>query len=548
MMNVTKTPILIVGGGLVGLSMALFLNQHKVPYILVERRSGTSIHPRARGFGVRAMELMRQVGIEAEIKQAGAAMSKNFGLLDAETLAQADFEQANKQTKYMLSMMKTENFSLSPTYGGKCTQDTVEPVMLTAALNRGGHIRFNTELVSFEQDNTGVTATVMDRTTETTETIYAQYLIATDGANSRIRQALDITMSGRGSLSHQINILFEADLSDLLHERSFSICNIKNKYTNGSLMTVGNANRFTYHVPFYPEKGETVKDFTPERCLEFVRHAIGLPEVNINILSILPWEAAVRVADQYLQGRIFLAGDAAHVMPPTGGYGGSTGIQDAHNLAWKLAAVLQGKADPKLLESYEQERRPVARFTTEQAGLLADTGAVKVIHSSSDDTSEPADIPIPADGTLVSLAYHYRSDAIVYEEQHFPMEHLVMDGRPGTRAPHLWVEHQDEHKSTLDFFGKHFVLLTSTSGETWLTAAQKISQVLGVPVDCYAIGSTGDMKEVEGDWLHSYGIKEQGAVLIRPDGFVGWRSPDAQEDTEKILEQALKQMLCQFGN
>ncbi|TCZ69566.1 hypothetical protein E0485_23765 [Paenibacillus albiflavus] len=230
MTNVTKTPILIVGGGLVGLSMALFLNQHQVPYILVERRSGTSIHPRARGLGVRAMELMRQVGIEAEIKQAGAAMSKNFGLLDAETLAQADFEQAVKQTKYMLSMMKTENFSLSPTYGGKCTQDTLEPVMLAAALNRDGHIRFNTELVSFEQDNTGVTATVMDRTTESMETIYAQYLIATDGANSRIRQALDITMSGRGSLSHQINILFEADLSDLLHERSFSICNIKNKH------------------------------------------------------------------------------------------------------------------------------------------------------------------------------------------------------------------------------------------------------------------------------------------------------------------------------
>ncbi|MGG0188300.1 FAD-dependent monooxygenase [Bacillus rhizoplanae] len=549
MIQEMRTPILIVGGGLVGLSMALFLSHHQVPYLLIERHRGTSIHPRARGLSVRAMELLRQVGIEEEIRKAGRTMANNLGFLDAKTLAQADFAQGldGGKAQQVYKIITQENLDqLSPTNTCKCTQDKIEPVILAATHKQGGTVRFHTELLSFEQDEVGVTATVMDRTTGKKDIIYSQYLIATDGAKSPIRQTLDIPMSGRGSMGHQINMLFEADLRDLLHNHRFNICNIQNEYTAGSILTVDNKNRFTYHISYYPEKGETVEEFTPNRCLQLIRHAIGLPQVDVKLLSVLPWEAAVRVANQFQKGRIFLVGDAAHHMPPTGGYGGSTGIQDAHNLAWKLAMVLQGHSDPALLESYDAERQPIAHFTAAQAGLIADTGMIAGILKSD---YQKDNTPTLANSTMISLAYHYNSPAIIQEEtQKVPIEHLILDGRPGTRAPHFWMDPESKQNSVLDIFGRRFVLLTSSQGNPWRIGIQQVSENLGVSIDSYTIDSTNDSKDPLETFVNLYGITEFGAVLVRPDGFIGWRSPSMQENTEQVLEKVLKQLLYHLEN
>ncbi|WP_165347197.1 FAD-dependent oxidoreductase [Gottfriedia acidiceleris] len=545
MIQETRTPVLIVGGGLVGLSMALFLSHHLVPYILIERHRGTSIHPRARGLHIRSMELMRQVGLEEEIKHAGIPMARNVGFLEAEKLVQADFAQGihGKKAKQIYKMLGQENLShLSPSTTCKCTQDEIEPVMLAAARNRGGEFRFYTELVTFEQDSSGVSATVMNRDTGKKDVIYAQFLIATDGAHSPIRQALNISMSGRGSMGHQINMLFEADLSNLLQEYRFNICNIQNEFTSGTLLTVGDKNRFTYHVPYYPEQGETPQDFTPERCIQIIRQAIGQPQVGINLLNVSPWEAAIRIANQYQLGRIFLVGDSAHVMPPTGGFGGNTGIQDAHNLAWKLAAVLQGQADSILLESYESERQPVAKFTATQAAIIADTGAIADILKS--DIPQTPKLK-PASSTMISLAYHYKSLAIIQDEkQDLSVDSLILDGRPGTRAPHLWLDPESNQKSILDIFGRQFVLLTSEQGNPWRIGARQVSETLGTSIDSYMIDSKNVSKDTLETFLKLYGITELGAVLVRPDGFIGWSSAGMQENTEQILENVIRQILC----
>src|SRR5213078_370453 len=182
---------------------------------------------------------------------------------------------------------------------------------------------------------------------------------------------------------------------------------------------------------------------TPSRCIEFVRKAAGLPHLAVEIISILPWEAAIRVAESFYHDRVFLVGDAAHVMPPTGAFGMNTGIQDVHNLAWKLAAVLNGQAGPALLATYDAERRPVAQFTTGQVGLRSDHN----IYATGQERGDGM-----VDDLAVTMGYQYQSAAVVLEKNELPSVGVVIDlsGQPGTRAPHVWVEQQGRRISTLD--------------------------------------------------------------------------------------------------
>ena len=262
--------------------------------------------------------------------------------------------------------------ALSPTSGSRGTQDLIEPVLRTAAEARGGDLRFHTELASFTQDADGVTATLLDRATGAERTVRAEYMIAADGANTRIRAALGVPTTGRGPLGHFLNVLFRADLTDLVRGREFSLCRIDRPEVTGLFASIDNATRWVFHIAYDPAHGEVPADYPEQRCIDLIRAALGLPDVAIEIVGILPWEAAVRVAQTFQVGRVFLAGDAAHQMPPWGGQGANTGVADAHNLAWKLAAVLQGCADPALLATYDAERRPVGTVAAEESGQAAD--------------------------------------------------------------------------------------------------------------------------------------------------------------------------------
>ncbi|WP_052487674.1 FAD-dependent oxidoreductase [Gordoniibacillus kamchatkensis] len=530
-------PVLIVGGGLVGLSAALFLGKHEIPYVLAERRGGTSIHPGARGFNVRTMELFRELGLEEAIREAGAALTDSTDIYTAETLSVADLDLAANHVPEGARLM-TGHFAkladVSPTSGNLCTQDAVEPILLEAARRQGGDLRFHTELKFFVQDDSGVTAILENRATGEQQTIRAEYMIAADGAKSQIRRALGIPMTGRGSRGHYIHIYFQADLSEIVRGKEFSICNITHPEARGMLVAVNNSDRWCFRVSCDPAAGQTPEDYPPERCRVLVAKALGIPGLDIRILSVLPWEVAEWVAERFRDGRIFVAGDAAHVMPLSGGFGANTGVQDVHNLAWKLAAVLDGPAGSALLDTYQEERHPVAEYTVKQAGLIADTGML----SSGAET--------PAGHLVATLGYRYASKAVIEQDNGrvTPDGELALDGRPGTRAPHAWVEVYRERRSTLDLFGRNFVLLAGPEGVAWDGAAECASERLGIVINVYLVGPDHDLVDRDDRCLDAYRLTSDGAVLVRPDGFVAWRAERYSRDAERNLASALEQILC----
>jgi 2-polyprenyl-6-methoxyphenol hydroxylase-like FAD-dependent oxidoreductase len=529
-MKKTQIPVLIVGGGLVGLTAALCLEKYKIPYLLIERHAGTSIHPRANGMNIRTMEIFRELGIEKEIRAAGKVLEKSNGSIQVEVLAGTDLSHLKRiapnghELKEVTGRIIEE---LSPVAACACSQDQSEPVLLKKAQQLGGgDFRFYTELISFEQTNTGVQALIRDRKTGQEETIHAKYMIAADGAKSSVREALGIEFTDEGSFGHHINIYFQADLSKWVEGNEFITCSITNPESPGSLMSVNNKDRWCFHVLYHPEKGESPDDFSEERCIDLIRKAIGLPDLNVSILSILPWEVASRIANHYQVGRVFLAGDAAHVMPPKGAFGANTGIQDAHNLAWKLAAVLRDEANQDILATYELERKPVAQLATSQSVLNVTKGKGH-IHSL-----------IPA------IGYQYQSNAIMTEENsEIRLDELILNGVPGKRAPHIWCTHQGERISTIDLFGKNFVLFTGDKGEKWLKAASHVSSSLGISLQAYQVGPYGNLVVTENTWQKEYGILSEGAVLVRPDGFVAWRTKEEIENKEETLKKVFRQIL-----
>lgn len=537
----TYVPVLIVGGGLAGLSAALFLARHNIPYLLVERHKNTSIHPRARGLNFRTMELYRDIGLDEEIRNVGAQLSKSAGWFTANTLREAELNQSKGDISSQSSRSVKSHFdtykALSPVTGTRGTQDLIEPILLETACERGGDLRFYTELTAFEQRDHHVRATIFNRSNGMEETVVANYMIAADGAKSPVREMLNIRTIKEKSHGHIMNIYFEADLGGFVEGKEFSALNITHPEAAGLLLAINNKNRWCFHVAYDPNAGESPADFSEERCRKMIQKAIDLPLLQVDILSILPWEAAEKVASCFQHESIFLIGDAAHVMPPTGGYGANTGVQDAHNLAWKLAAVLNKVADPSLLATYDAERRPVAEMTVSQAGRMADTGAFSPMNNVEEDV-------VLIDSRIVMAGYAYNTEAIVnYDTHHPPTDSFELKGFPGTRAPHIWGEFHGEKMSTLDMPGTGFALFTGEKVEGWKEVSTHITKRFGVEINVYKVGPEGDFITDEHDWKNAFQGTSRSVVLIRPDGFVCWRSDDRIDQPFAALEKVFAQIL-----
>ncbi|PEG09381.1 FAD-binding monooxygenase [Bacillus wiedmannii] len=539
-MKSNDVPVLIVGGGLSGLASALFLAKHNVDYLLVERHPSTAIHPKAGGITFRTMELFRELGLEQRIRLAGKALENCRGRIAVHTIAEANKEELAQMraTQYGNDeklLQKIEE--ISPSKQTACYQITLEEMMLQEARTLGGEISFYHELVSYEQNEQGVIATIRNRETEEESIIYCDYVIAADGAKSKIRKQLGISTEGRGTIGgYYMNIYFEADLSEFIQGDAFGFTMVLHPEVLGALIPVDNERRWIYHVFYDPLKGERPEDFTIERCKQIIQTAIGSTNVEPEIVSVLPWEATESTATKFQDNRIFLVGDSAHIMPPTGGFGSNTGIQDAHNLAWKLAAVIKGKANPKLLETYHEERYPVAKLTTEYASSLLFRAANREEGSLNN-----------MDGLAVTVGYQYCSKAIL-DESATPhrMDIVELNGRPGTRAPHFWGMYKGKEVSILDLFGNNFVLLTGVDNSFWAEAVYDVSSKLGININVYRVGVSGDFIAQENVFRELYGIENEGVVLIRPDGFIGWRSEKAVVNPDVILEEVMSNLLCSF--
>ncbi|MCF1509554.1 FAD-dependent oxidoreductase [Streptomyces glomeratus] len=535
-----RTQVLVVGGGMVGLSAAVFLAWHGVRPLLVERHAETLIHPRARGINARSVELFRQVGLEeALFAQRGegivASDEDSSRMLVAESLASHDHD--------FVDLATGEAEGASPCEWCPIDQDRLEIALRGRALELGADIRFSTECEELTQDADGVTAVLRDRGTGERRTVRASYAIAADGQRSPLRHALGIPVEGPGILLHTLSMVVEADIDTVLGGRRFGFAYLDKPEKGSVIFPHDGAKRWCFGVPYHPDRGEAVEDYPEERCLELFRQAVGVPDLTGRLIpqlpsdgtTVLPFVIGAHCAERFAEGRVFLAGDAARIVPPTGAFGGSTGIQDAHNLAWKLAAVLRGDAGEDLLATYDAERRPVSEFTMEQA-------MAQMVGRTGNEAADVGGVYVH-DWWSVILGYRYRSAAVLSEDDDdrpaYP-PHLLT-GLPGTRAPHLPLERGGESVSTLDLYGRRFTLVAGAAGEAWATAASRAREALGAGLDVYRVGT--DVQDPSGHWADRHGVKDDGAVLVRPDGFVAWRGTDATGADDRLTD-ALARVLA----
>ncbi|GCE22319.1 FAD-dependent monooxygenase [Dictyobacter kobayashii] len=543
--NPVDIPVLIVGGSIVGLSTALFLTKQNIPCLLVERHSNTSIHARAGSFNTRTMELFRQVGLESPILQTETPPSELGEMgLRVESLAGAVVDTTEQIVKQQYQ--QPDPFT-SPTRRTMIGQNKLEPIVLAHARAAGCDIRFGTELLSFTQDANSVVAQLKELATGRAYQVRASYLVAADGNRSTIRQHLEINSYGYGTLGHWASILFQTDLSELLPQRKITLCFVNNPTVEG-IMGQSYAHNWGLLAHLRPDEAAILSE---ARCLELVHAAIGVPDWPVKLVNTLQWELAARVAEHYQAGRVFLAGDAAHVMTTMGAFGANTGIADAHNLAWKLAMVLKGQAAPSLLATYEAERQPAADLAVGVSlGLYAyrlpqHAQREIIIASASrllDRVRLTPDAPQPTGFSVVN-GYRYRSTAIITKDDTpAPLFENTPSGHPGTRAPHIWLAYQDERLSTLDLFGIGFVLLTPDS-TIWSEAITSVANKLDIPLAIYGIGAKQTYTDPERAFRSAYGIASTGAVLVRPDGFIAWRTHSMPSHPTQTLEHILRKIL-----
>jgi 2-polyprenyl-6-methoxyphenol hydroxylase-like FAD-dependent oxidoreductase len=511
-----EIPVLIVGGSLVGLTTAMLLGHHGVPSLSVERHAGTAIHPRAGHFQLRTMEVIRQMGLEERVRTKSLeTYSPTGGIIAVESLA------GRELATYVQELNEgVEGFS--PTVRVFINQDALEPLLRERALELGATVRNRTEAIAVDQDDDGATVTLRDLDSGDERKVRTRYVVAADGNRSPMRARLGIGMSGHPELSRSITIYFRADCAELLRDRNQGVIYVHNPQLrgffridrsggNGFLVINTVGDDVTQDSAIDVQSG-----LTEERALTLLRTAIGT-DMPMEIVDVANWRAEATCAERLREGRVFLAGDAAHVVPPNGGFGGNTGIQDAHNLAWKLAAVIKGDAGPALLDSYEAERLPLCELTVQQAYTRY---ATRVVPERGTDGVQP---PIPDIELEIGLVM--RSAAILGEEDDDGALHLApaaLGGRPGTRAPHLVLA---DGRSTLDLFGSQFVVLRPA----------------GDGVDDWAPpGAASHVIDAE-PFAQNYGLSAGGATLVRPDGMIAWRSrgPVGRPEIARAVATAL---------
>ena len=508
-----RVPVLIVGGGPAGLSSSIVLSRLGVRSLLVERHTSTSLHPKATGISTRTMEIFRQWGLETAVRRL--AMPVRFESSVRDTLAEPELERRS-----LGYPDRVEAAAVSATYPAALAQDHLEPVLLAHARSFAhADVRFATELRELEAVETGVRATVVDRTTGVATVVVARYVIAADGASSPTRQQLGIAMPGVERIGEYLSILFRADLDPLLgHEPCglYSLRGLGGPVPSVLVPTSGDG-RWILAVPWRSET-HPVAALAPADLVQLVRRAVGQTEVDVVVQDHQPVGIGAQVAERFRVGNVFLVGDAAHRTAPTGGVGMNTAIHAAHNLAWKLAAVVRGYAGSELLDSYEPERRPSG-----ERNLLRSRGQLQGVS-----------------GLAADLGVVYASPAIVREAGVDPVD-LVEPTFPscvGGRAPHVWLEAHGRRLSTLDLFGDRFVLLAGVRGDGWRFASLDVAADLDVPLDAVTIGH-GPITDPSGQWLERYGIDPDGAVLVRPDGHIAWRSSGVTVDADATLREVI---------
>jgi 2-polyprenyl-6-methoxyphenol hydroxylase-like FAD-dependent oxidoreductase len=535
-MSVNHVPVLIVGAGAGGLATSALLAKHGVRSLLVEKRDEVFIYPKARNLSFRSLEILRELGLADEVHAVAEGVSSMRG--------KPTLNSTEEWEAFDVDAIFSPFEGLSPEPAGQyCPQSAFEPMLLAHIRSHHSQVRYGTELCSFEQDDSGVAATVRQRDSGASGTVPADYLVAADGVHSPIRNALGVTTSGYGALPiYVVFIYFRAPWRKFVPQLGDGdAVQVKNADVNGIFLPV-REDFGMFITTYFPGSGETAAQFTAQRCREVLTKAVGEP-IDIEIIDVAPWQPYEQVADQFQSGRVFLIGDSAHTMPPFKAGGANTALQSAHNLAWKLAAVLNGMADPALLATYHAERHPVGRFNARQSL----TGpSVAFLRLGDNRPQLPPDEEAPMFALLIG--YQYRSAAVIFDDASPADAQAVslveeLRAQPGTRVPHAWVQRGDRRMSTLDLVGPGFTLFIGSSGAPWASAADAVSDMLKVPISVHSIGPDTEIRDIEGRSAELTGLSPDEALLVRPDGFVAWRTGALPPSPESRLGEVLCQIL-----
>lgn len=507
-------PVIIIGSGPVGLSASIALSRQGIRNVVIEKHPGTSIHPKARGINVRTMELCRIWESEQQIRQSQLPVT-------ARRFLWMDHVKGEIQGEVSFIAKQEE---ISPTEPCLLSQDIFEQELLTCLkTQKHSQVYFNTRVINIEQDDQFVYCEIENLIDNTRTKIQSQYLIAADGANSFVRKNLGINMDGIPLLGIHVSAYCETDLSPWLSDKPFAVMAFTDKEQMGRvMMAVDLKSRWI----FSKRIADANEILTAEKGIELVRATVDEPELAVKIINISKWEMAALNAQQYQHGRIFLCGDAAHRIPPTGGMGMNTGIGDAHNLAWKIAYVIHGYADKTLLDSYEQERKPLAQTTIDWS--VVNANRLRTIFQSLIEGNDNAFREGLKEQTKhinhpgLDVGFIYQSHALypgnteipAFDPNAYKNKAIV-----GMRAPHCWLSYNNHTISTIDLFEKNYVLL---AGENCIVEKLKLPIPEQYPKTTLVIGK--DLHILNQDFYSYYQLTKEQAVLVRPDGHIAWIS------------------------
>ncbi|MFF1823307.1 FAD-dependent oxidoreductase [Kribbella sp. NPDC058245] len=571
------TDVLIVGSGPAGGAASLFLSSYGVDNIVLTRYGWTANTPRAHITNQRTVELMRDMGIEDQVTGKGTAHHLMGQTAFCTSLAGEEIGRIRTWGTHPRRL--ADYTEASPTLPLDLPQTLFEPILISTAASRGAKVRFNTEYLSLEQDDDGVTATVRDRLSGKTYQIRAKYLIGADGGRSKVAQDINLPMAGAMDIEGSMNIVFEADLSKYVAHRPSVLYWVLQPGAQIGGIGAGLIRMVRPWTEWLIVWGYDITQPAPvvdeAMATEIVHNLVGDDTIDVKLKGTSVWSVNHMYAEKASSGRVFCMGDAIHRHPPSNGLGSNTSIQDAYNLAWKLAHVLKGHASPDLLKTYDEERTPIAKQIVDRAnksrtqfgqifkalGMTPDAPEGRTIESRKDDTPEGIvqreelrtaielkDYEFNAHG--VELGQRYRSAAVItdgtpepsYERDPELFYHPTT--WPGARIPHSWLTRGSDTVSTLDVVGKgRFTLLTGIGGEAWVKAAQSVAEQLGVPIEPFVIGPGRELEDLYGDWARVREIADNGCLLVRPDAHIAYRASELPADPTEALQAAVSQLL-----
>jgi putative polyketide hydroxylase len=473
--------------------------------LAVDRHRGTSVFPKATGIRLRTMEILRSWELADHLPEPSHDV--RLAMAVSTTLAAERYQEVSLGIPSAAAVR-----AVSPAGFGFCAQDALEPVLLDHVRDRGGELRFGTEVTSLDISDDGVCAVlrpVRDGRDEHCSRVHATYVVGADGGSSIVRRAAGIGWRTLGFEGHHQAVLFRADLSRAVRDRSYVLHTTVAPGAEGRFVATGQHHRGV----FDQERDPLSAAPRPEKLAADIRAASGLPDLDPEILEVFPWDFGAAAAESQRAGRAFLVGDAAHQTTPRGAVGMNAGIAEAHNLGWKLAWVLKGWADPGLLDSYDADRGPV--------GLR---NALRSLEPANPDTQ---DRDLLADDIGVA----YRSQVVASEGA----EPHRTGVRPGLRAPHAWIEQDGRQRSMLDVYDGRLTVVTGAEGHVWRRGVDALAAP-GRPVGMLTLGR--DVPDPGGKVAASYGVGSTGAVLVRPDGHVAWGRPEGSFDASRLLHAA----------